>query len=392
MQGSTPTRSNATVLVVGVDGHGLGLIRECLSTDAVIPNERTQYLDANNSVRRHRPHVVIVGFDDDFDAAVRLGSALKEDHPHLVLIAQASTADPERIRSAMRAGYRDFVVLPEDANLLRRSVREAPSDVLLPTDQGQVIALLGAKGGVGTTFLSVNLAAELAPVHHVCVADLDFSMGDVASMLDLQPASHMQDLLANLNRLDERMLAGSVGVHPSGVHIIAQPLELVENEYLRSEDVLRVLSAAADAYQYLLVDCGGRLDDATRTCATVADLILLVCSPDVPSVKNAWRRLHLLERQGVDLHRVRLVVNRWDKNPPLSESDIEANLGIPIAATIANDPARCQHAVNVGALLRDVDKRSLAARDISNLLSLIIDGVEQVDPVSPQRPLSWLFR
>ncbi len=392
MQGSTPSRSNATVLVVGVDNHGLGLIRECLMTDAVIPNEQTSYLDASNAVRRHRPQIVIVGFDDDFDAAVRLGSTLKEDHPHLVLIAQASTADPERIRSAMRAGYRDFVVLPEDANLLRRSVREAPSDVVLPTDQGQVIAVIGAKGGVGTTFLSVNLAAELAPVHHVCVADLDFSMGDVASMLDIQASSHMHDLLANLNRLDERMLAGSVGVHPSGVHIIAQPMELVENDFLRSEDILRVLSAAADAYQYLLVDCGGRLDDATRTCATVADLILLVCSPDVPSVKNAWRRLHLLERQGVDLHRVRLVVNRWDKNPPLSEADIESNLGIPIAATIANDPSRCQHAVNVGSLLRDVDKRSNAARDISNLLSLIIDGVEQVEPASTQTPLSWIFR
>ena len=201
MQGSTPTRSNATVLVVGVDGHGLGLIRECLSTDAVIPNEQTQYLDANNAVRRHRPQVVIVGFDNDFDAAVRLGSLLKEDHPHLILIAQASAADPERIRSAMRAGYRDFVVLPEDAPLLRRSVREAPSDVVMATDQGQVVALMGAKGGVGTTFLSVNLAAELAPVHHVCVADLDFSMGDVASMLDIQPASHMHDLLANLNVL-----------------------------------------------------------------------------------------------------------------------------------------------------------------------------------------------
>jgi pilus assembly protein CpaE len=392
MQGSSPSRTNATVLVVGVDGHGLGLIRECLSSEAAIPNEQTHYLDATNAVRRHRPHVVIVGFDDDFDAAVRLGSGLKEDHPHLVLVAHASTADPERIRSAMRAGYRDFVVLPEDANLLRRSVREAPREAVTSTDQGQVIAVVGAKGGVGTTFVTVNLAAELAPVHRVCVADLDFSMGDVASMLDIQTTSHMHDLLANLNRLDERMLAGSVGVHPSGVHIIAQPLELVENDFLRSEDVLRVLSAAADAYQYLLVDCGGRLDDATRTCATVADLILLVCSPDVPSVKNAWRRLHLLERQGVDLNRIRLVVNRWDRNPPLGEADIESNLGIPVAATIANDPARCQHAVNVGALLRDIDKRSAAARDISNLVSLITDGVDRVDPAPTQRPLSWLFR
>jgi Flp pilus assembly CpaE family ATPase len=87
-----------------------------------------------------------------------------------------------------------------------------------------------------------------------------------------------------------------------------------------------------------------------------------------------------------------LVVNRWDRNPPLGEADIESNLGIPVAATIANDPARCQHAVNVGALLRDIDKRSPAARDISNLVSLITDGVDRVDPAPTQRPLSWLFR
>jgi pilus assembly protein CpaE len=392
MQHTTSRRSPATVLIIGVDSSDVGHIRECLSTDAAIPNDTVHHFDAAEAVRRYRPQVVIVGFDADPDAAMQLGSSLQADHPNLVLIAHARTAQPEHIRSAMRAGYRDYVVLPEDTNLLRRAVREAPAETVMATDQGQVIAVIGAKGGVGTTFVAVNLGAELAPVNRVCTVDLDFSMGDVAGMLDMQPSSHMHDLLSNLSRVDERMLAGSVGVHPSGLHILPQPLELVENDYLRGEDILKVLSAAADAYQYLLVDCGGRLDDATKTASTVADLILLICSPDVPSVKNAWRRLHLLDRQGVDLSRVRLIVNRLDKNPPLSEADIESNLGIPIAATIANDPARCQHAVNIGALLRDVDKRSPAARDISNLVALITDGVDKVSPAEPNTPLSWLFR
>ena len=58
------------------------------------------------------------------------------------------------------------------------------------------IAISSAKGGVGTSFITVNLAAELAPVHRVCAVDLDFSMGDLASMLDLQTTTSMQDLLA----------------------------------------------------------------------------------------------------------------------------------------------------------------------------------------------------
>lgn len=392
MQHTPPRHSSATVLLVGVNAQGAGQIRECLAGDAAIPNDNAHPYEASEAVRRYRPQVVIVGFDADPDAALQVGSTLQVEYPHLILIAHATMAQPERIRAAMRAGFRDFVVLPEDAALLRRTVREAPSDSVAASDQGQVIAVIGAKGGVGSTFVTVNLGAELAPVNRVCAVDLDFSMGDVAGMLDMEPASHMADLLNNLSRLDERMLAGSVGVHPSGLHVLAQPMELVENEFLRGEDVLRVLSAAADAYQYLLVDCGGRVDEATRTASTVADLILLVCSPDVPSVKNAWRRLHLLERQGVDLTRVRLIVNRWDRNPPLSAADIESNLGTRIAGTIANEPARCQHAVNVGSLLRDVDKRCQAARDLSALVALITDGVDEVEAEPADGPLSWLFK
>ena len=321
----------------------------------------------------------------------RWGPHFKLSIPHLILIAHATMAQPERIRAAMRAGFRDFVVLPEDAALLRRTVREAPSDNVVASDQGQVIAVIGAKGGVDGTFVTVNLGAELAPVNRVCAVDLDFSMGDVAGMLDMEPASHMVDLLNNLSRLDERMLAGSVGVTQRSARARAAA-ELVENEFLRGEDVLRVLSAAADAYQVPTRRLWRAVDEATHTASTVADLILLVCSPDVPSVKTHGVVLHLLERQGVDLTRVRLIVNRLGPKPPLSAADIESNLGTRIAGTIANEPARCQHAVNVGALLRDVDKRCQAARDLSALVALITDGVDEVEAEPADGPLSWLFK
>jgi pilus assembly protein CpaE len=291
----------------------------------------------------------------------------------------------------MRAGFREYVVLPEDGALLRRAVQEAPSEVKSTSDQGQVIAVIGAKGGCGTTFISVNLAAELCPVHRVCVADMDFSMGDVANTLDLQPSSHMGDLLANLSRLDERMLAGSVAVHPSGLHILAQPMALSEADSVRADDVLRILSCAADAYQYVLADCGGRLDAATRTVSLAADLVILVCTPDVPSVRNAWRRLQLLQHQGVDLHKIRLVLNRWDGGRSVSIEEIERNLGIPVAGTVADDPKAALAAVNEQVLLRDMAPRSSATTGIADLVSLITDGAERVLPTSSSSRLGWLF-
>ncbi len=392
MQGGNPHRSAATLLVVGVGHADMGLIRECIGADAVLPDDATSFSGALEEALLQRPQVVVVGFDGDFDAAVRLGSSIKAELPQVQLVAYSRSANPERIRAAMRAGFREFVVLPEDGALLRRAVQEAPWEAARQSDQGVVVAVLGAKGGCGTTFVSVNLAAELCPVHRVCVVDMDFSMGDVANYLDLEPASHVGDLLANLNRLDERMLAGSVAVHSSQVHVIAQPLDLTAADSIRADDVLRILSTAADAYQYLVVDCGGRLDAATRTVSLAADLLLLVCTPDVPSVRNAWRRLQLLQRQGVDLDKIRLVLNRWDGGRTVSELDVEANLGIPVAATISSDDGHCMAAVNNGNLLRDVSRRSPASRDISNLISLITDGAERVIPMDKGSRFGWPFK
>ncbi len=368
----------ASVVVVGVDGLGMGLIRECLGTEAVLPTHATPYEEAVQVVRKTRPNVVVMGFDFDFDEAVRLGQALSSEFNSLHMVAFSSRTDPERIRAAMRAGYREYVVLPEDAELLRRAVHESAFAEGEESDAGDIIALVGTKGGCGVSFLTINLAAELSAIERVAVVDLDFSMGDIAGFLDLQPSTSIHDILQNIERLDERVLAGSVTVHPSKVHVLAQPNELVDHEELHGPDIMRVLSVAADAYQYVLVDCGGRSDEATLTATTVADTVILVTTPEVAAVRNAWRRIQAMERLGVDRKDIRLVVNKWGKQNELRIADIESNLQLKVAATINRDEVSCAKAVNKGQLLRDAAPRSPVMKDISSALDLITDGAESV--------------
>lgn len=387
------TRGAAQVVVVGVDGRGMGLIRECLGTEAVLPAAAVPYMQAVDAVQSQRPNVVITGFDEDFEEAVRLGPLLQAQINGLRLVAMSQQNDPERIRAAMRAGYREYVVLPADGPQLRQAVRESDLASVGAEDQGQLISVVGSKGGVGTTTIACNLAAELSPVQRVCVVDLDFSMGDVAAFFDLQPKSSIHDLLSSLQRLDSRMLSGSVSVHPSKVHVLAQPMELFSDEAVPGEKVLQVLTVVADTYQHAVADCGCRIDDATLTTTAVSDLILLVCNPDVPSVKNAWRRLQLMDRQGTDKSGVRLVVNKWRKGLELSLADIERSLGIPVAATVAYDEATCMAALNGGKILRDIDRKSPAVRDISAMVSLATEGALKVEPASGEKKgLAWLFK
>ncbi len=385
-------RGAASVVVIGVDTHGMGLIRECLGTEAVLPTHATSYEEALSVVRKNRPTVVVMGFDQDFEEAVLLGPALTSEVVGLHMVAISERTDPERIRAAMRAGYREYVVLPEDADLLRRAVHESSQGEKTYEDQGQVIALLGSKGGCGTSFLAVNLAAELSVIERVVAIDLDFSMGDIAAYLDMQPSQSIHDVLRNVDRIDERMLAGSVVVHPSKVHVLPQPTELVDTEEIRGEDIMGIVTVASEAYQYVMVDCGTRIDEATLMATSVADRVLLVTTPDVVAVRNAWRRLQLLDRLGIDRSSIRLVVNKWGRTNELKLPDIETNLGINVAATIANDLPACQRAVNQGQLLRDVAGRSPTYRDLVAAVELITEGVNQVEQAQTTSSFWRIFR
>lgn len=382
--------SAASVIVVGVDARQMGQIRETLGTEAVLPSTSFSYDEALSAVRKVRPDVVITGFDGDFEEAIRLAPTITGDNARVHQVAIASRADPDRIRAAMRAGYREYVVLPDDAELLRQAVHEAVFSER-GEDAGEVIALWGSKGGVGTTFLAVNLAGELSPVQRVVVVDCAFEMGDVAPFLDMQTTQTIADIFRNISRLDERMLAGHVLVHSSKVHVLAQPLQLDQREEPRNDLVMRTLTACARSYQYCIVDCGSGLDEATVTAATVADHIVLVSTPDIPSIKNTWRRLQFIERLGLERERVRLVINRWDKKTAgITIDEIEANLNRKVSATISDDRIAFR-AVNEGRLVRDLDKRSAVSRDLASLVGLFTDGEVADEPKGGGGFISKLF-
>lgn len=389
---TTGISSNAaTVLVIGLDGRAMGMVREALGTEAVLPSGITPYEEALSAVRKGRPDMVVVGFDTDFEEAIRIGTAVHQEYNRIVMVAIAQRADNARIRAAMRAGYREYVVLPDDAELLRQALHEATFREGAGDDGGEVIALWGSKGGVGTTLLAVNLAGELSPVHRVCLVDFDFSMGDAAAFLDLIPQQNLQDLLRNIHRLDERMLAGHVAVHSSKIHVLAQPLELASREEVTSDGVMRVLSAVARNYQYCLVDCGNSIDDAAMTAATVADHILLVATHDVPGIKNTWRRLQLIESMGIEKERVHIVLNRFDRrNTALSMSVIEDNLRRKVDVVVSEDRLAAK-AVNDGKLLRELDKKAPITRDIEAVIGLITDG-EVTEEKKSSSVMGWLFR
>jgi len=369
----------ASVVLVGLDGDQMGMVRETLAAEAVLPNSSVAFGDALSVIDRTRPDVVIVGYARSVEASLALAEELSRDAPNTVMVALAEAGKADMILAAMRAGYKEFVVLPDDAARLRQVVHEAafaPSD---DDEKGRVVAITGAKGGVGNTTIAIHLAAELAGIHRVCLIDLDFGMGDVAPMMDLTARDSIADLLQRADRLDERMLNGSVAVHRTKVNVLTTPDDMESIGAVRADDVFNIINVAAAAYQWVIIDCGTYYDEGVAMSLNVADSVVLVTTPDVTSVRDAFRRMRTLQVLGVEKERVNLVVNRWHKNAYVSNKDISANLGVPIAATVADDPRHVEQAVNEGKIIREVNKRSDAARDIANLVAVLTEEPDDME-------------
>lgn len=257
-----------------------------------------------------------------------------------------------------------------------------------PRNRGRLVIVMSAKGGCGATLLSVNLAA--AGGEGTAVLDLDFSKGDVAGYLDVWPERSVKDALLDAGRIDLMLLRGLATRHSSGIDVLPQPLDLSELVAPSAAEIRHLLSLAREGWATVVTDCGSRLDEATLAAAMEADEIVLVTLASVPALRDARRVLRLLERLGVPQPRVHLVVNRWRDNAALNRFEIEQQLGVPVAATIARDSQTATRADYTGHLLSAVAPRAEIVSDIDALWALIA-GKEEESELEPERRRSWKF-
>lgn len=380
----------ASVVLVGLDADAMGMVRETLAAEAVLPNSAVPFGDALSVIERTAPDVVVVGYTRAVEASLALAEELRREQPNIVLVALADGPDSAAILGAMRAGYKEFVVLPDDATRLRQVVHEAAFKPSEDEEKGRVVAITGAKGGVGTTTLAVHLAAELAGIHRVLLMDVDFGMGDVAPMMDISSRDSIADLLPRADRLDERMLTSAVMVHRTKVNVLTTPDDMESIGPIRADDIYSLINVAAKAYQWVIIDCGTYYDEAVSMALNVADTIVLVTTPDVTSVRDAFRRVRTLNVLGIERERLRLVVNRYHKAAYVSKKDIATNLGLHIAATVSDDGRNVEQAVNEGKIIREVNRRCDAARDIANLVAVLTEDPEDVEPPDDEGSGGWL--
>lgn len=310
-------------------------------------------------------------------------------HPEAAAVLLSVDMTPEVFRHALRVGIRDVLPSPAETDVLSESVARVAAELVIGfptngppsageaeavTELGRVITVFSTKGGAGKSVLASNLAVVLArrSPKPVVLVDADLQFGDVAIMTRLAPQHTIVDAVDNLERLDAALLQSLLVRHePSGMLVLAAPLEPQFADRISAADVLAVLAVLRTFAGHIVVDTPATFNDVVLGVIEQSDDVLLVAGMDVPNIKNVKIGLQTLRLLDTPASKLHLVLNRADAKVKLDVGEVERTLQLTTEGRIPSDMVVPQ-SVNNGTPVVLHSPRSGVAKAIEAIADLFL--------------------
>jgi pilus assembly protein CpaE len=244
------------------------------------------------------------------------------------------------VETGIAVGAADVLILPQPAETLLFAIRKA-AIAANGHASGKVVTVFSPKGGSGKTALATNLAAATARsgVDTVLI-DLDLQFGDSALTLSVSSRATIADLAASAGSIDVEKLKAFVSADgQTGLAVLPAPQRPEEADVVGQSELSAVLESARHAYAAVVIDTGPLFDRAVLAALDQTDELLLVCNPEVTSLKNVRIALETFDRLGFDRDRVSLVTNRVGAAGGVGRTEIEEALDTEVAYELPDDRA-----------------------------------------------------
>jgi pilus assembly protein CpaE len=297
------------------------------------------------------------------------------------VIATGESTDTSLIMRAMRAGIQEFLVRPIVETELIAAMERLTRRTAGAITDGQVFAVFGSKGGVGTSTVAVNLGHALTQVHseaRVAVADFAVPGGDVRLLLNVRPPYDLGDIASKVERIDSDLLHSVMVPATDRLWVLAAPERPEADEEIDANVATSVVRQMKTAFNHTVLDCEHRLNDRSLAALDAADRILLLTELKVPALRAAQRMIGVFRRLGYPNDKLGVVVNRYQSEDVVSPTEAAEVLKAEIFFRLPNDYLTCSRAATEGVPVGSQAPQSkLAAsyRQLANRLS----GVTELD-------------
>lgn len=360
-------------------------------------------IDLSNQVK---PDVIIMDINMPDMDGITATETIRRKLPAVQIVILSVQNDPNYMRRAMQAGVRDFLTKPPAIEDLTAAVRRAgkmaqdekannatspgpSSQSISRRGTGKIITVYSPKGGTGCTTLATNLAIALQTEETpTVILEANLLFGDITVFLNEQVKNSIYDLTPRVDELDAEVVMNVAIKHPSsGLNILPAPPKAELAADITTDQFSKLLDFLRDVYAYIIVDTNAYLTDTVQAALEGSDLIILVTTQDIPSIKNCSSFLALADASGIKRNRILFVMNRYDKRNSVSPERVGETLRQPIVLSIPMDEKTVNYSITRGTPFVISGKTLPVSKSIFDLADLVHSRLDKEDtlPLTAKR-------
>src|SRR5215468_10560729 len=259
-------------------------------------------------------------------------------------------------RELMRRGVSDYLIAPVGAiDVVRAVCGLFSSPDAKPV--GRVVAIVGAKGGVGASTVAHNIAWSVARDLRLdtVVTDLDLAFGTAGLDYNQDPPQGIADAVFSPDRVDSGFIDRLLSKCADHLSLLAAPATL-DRAYDFSEEAFdAILDTLRASVPCIVLDVPHQWSAWAKRLLTGADDILIVAAPDLANLRNAKNLLDLLKAARPNDRRPYYCLNQvgTPKRPEISRDDFAEALDDQPIAVIPFEPQVFGTAANNGQMIAE---------------------------------------
>ena len=253
-----------------------------------------------------------------------------------------------------------------------------------PEALSRVVAVHGAKGGLGTTTIAYNVAAAIARGrrHRVLLIDGNLQYSDQRALLQVPPETRsIVDLPTD--RMTQAEISEAMFTDQNGLEILFGPPRIEDAEMITVRDMEKLFSLLRRMYNVVVIDTPRTVNEISLAYFDAADLIVQVATGEVAALYQTALMNATFQAIGYGPEKVRVLLNRFDAQGMLDDKAIRQYLGRPVDFKVANDFKLVVEANNRGQSVLAAHAQAKVAHNIGELARALTEAL----PAPPPRPV-----
>ena len=294
------------------------------------------------------------------------------DHKKASIIIIGDKQDANLLSLAISANISAFLDTEHDQDELVTTVERIFFKLSSAKNKPTFNVLINAKGGAGASFISSNLAYVLSKANHskVALVDLDLQFGSIGLNFNINsPKYTIIDALNEVDHLDKVSLAGYMEKYNDSLGLLLPSTQdIVIPGEVTPQSLDSLLELLQDNYNHLIIDLPRLIDPLSISVMEKADNIVIVLQQNLAQFRDGRRLIHILNKDlEIDLDRIVIIINRYDKNNSLKKEDMVKIVNHDRVYTITNDYDLVATTSNLGLPLYEHSEKSKIAKDLKGV-------------------------